>query len=75
MMTVDCSTETIARLREILDTAKREGILRYGLHMQDSALMTCVVPSATTSTHMHFVDGAAGGYALAARQMREDADP
>lgn len=75
MMTVDCSTETIARLRGLLDTAKREGILRYGLHMQDSALMTCVVPSATTSTHMHFVDGAAGGYALAARQMREDGDP
>ena len=75
MMTVDCSAETIARLRDILDAARREGVLRYGLHMQDSALMTCVVPSATTSNHMHFVDGAAGGYALAAKQMREGGGP
>ncbi|MEO1224050.1 MAG: DUF3095 family protein [Pseudomonadota bacterium] len=33
------------------------------------------MPSATTSNHMHFVDGAAGGYALAAKQMREGNRP
>ncbi|MEM7445740.1 MAG: DUF3095 domain-containing protein [Pseudomonadota bacterium] len=72
MMTVDCSKETIERLRATLDTAVAAGTLRYGMHMQDSALMTCVVPSALTANHMHFVDGAAGGYASAAKQMRGD---
>ena len=28
--------------------------------------MTCFVPSPTRSDHVHFVDGAAGGYAAAA---------
>jgi hypothetical protein len=32
--------------------------------------MTCVVPSPTRSDHFHFIDGAAGGYALAARAMK-----
>ncbi|MDH3231678.1 MAG: DUF3095 domain-containing protein [Alphaproteobacteria bacterium] len=71
MMTVDCSPDAAARLRAILDEAAAAGVVRYGLHMQDAALMTCVVPSALTSDHMHFVDGADGGYASAARQLRE----
>jgi hypothetical protein len=33
--------------------------------------MTCIVPSIAESNHFHFVDGAAGGYALAARQMKD----
>ena len=32
--------------------------------------MTCLVPSAVESEHMHFVDGAAGGYARAAALMQ-----
>jgi hypothetical protein len=32
--------------------------------------MTCFVPTAGTSDHLHFIDGAAGGYALAARAMK-----
>ena len=70
MMTVDCSPDTAARLRAILDEAAAEGVVRFGLHTQDEALMTCVVPSVLTSDHMHFVDGADGGYASAARQLR-----
>lgn len=71
MMTIDCSHETVARLRDLLDEAASEGVLRYGMHIQDEALMTCFVPSALTSDHMHFVDGSGGGYALAARQLRD----
>lgn len=70
MMTVDCSDETAVRLRELLDEATEHGVIRYGLHMQDEALMTCVVPSALTPNHMHFVDGSGGGYASAARNLR-----
>ena len=36
--------------------------------------MTCIVPSIAESNHFHFVDGAAGGYALAARQMKGDSE-
>lgn len=70
MMTVDCSDAAAEQLRSILDRASISGILRYGMHLQDQALMTCVVPSIHQSDHMHFVDGAGGGYAAAAAQMR-----
>ncbi|NNE24191.1 MAG: DUF3095 domain-containing protein [Rhizobiales bacterium] len=70
MMTVDCSTDTAARLRTLLEKAAGQGIIQYGLHMQDEALMTCVVPSALASDHMHFVDGSGGGYTSAARNLR-----
>ncbi|MGI9463848.1 MAG: DUF3095 domain-containing protein [Aestuariivirgaceae bacterium] len=70
MMTVDCSNDTADRLRELLDEATGRGIIPYGLHLQDEALMTCVVPSALTSNHMHFVDGSGGGYTSAARNLR-----
>lgn len=70
MMTIDCSPGTANRLRAILEEAAAEGVVRYGLHMQDKALMTCVVPSVVSPDHVHFVDGADGGYAAAARQLR-----
>ena len=50
--------------------SRRPGICRYGLHRQSSALMTCIVPSPMTRDHMHFIDGAAGGYAMAAQQSQ-----
>ena len=71
MMTVDCSPDTVARVRAILGEAAAKGVILYGLHMQDEALMTCVVPSVLALDHVHFVDGAGGGYALAARQLKE----
>jgi hypothetical protein len=71
MMTVDCSPEVAKRLSAILDAAANEGAVRYGLHTQDEAIMTCVVPSVLSSDHMHFVDGAGGGYAFAAQQLNQ----
>jgi hypothetical protein len=70
MMTVDCAPEIAERLRAILEEARAAGLVRFGLHLQDQALMTCVVPSVMSSDHMHFIDGAGGGYAAAARQLR-----
>jgi hypothetical protein len=68
-MTLDCDATTQAHLETILRKAKADGLVLYGLHAQAEAMMTCLVPSPNESTHMHFVDGAAGGYALAAAQM------
>ena len=70
MMTVDCSETVAESLRNLLEKASKSGILRYGMHLQDQALMTCVVPSIHHSDHIHFVDGAGGGYAAAAEQLR-----
>ncbi|MEQ9693180.1 DUF3095 domain-containing protein, partial [Shimia sp. SDUM112013] len=60
-MTLDCDPATQARIEKELARAAAKGLIRYGLHAQDEAMMTCLVPSASENTHMHFVDGAAGG--------------
>ncbi|MBA1158440.1 DUF3095 domain-containing protein [Microvirga mediterraneensis] len=69
-MTLDCTPALADRLETLLAEAQRTGIARYGLHRQDAALMTCFVPSATRSDHIHFVDGAMGGYPMAARALK-----
>ena len=69
-MTVDCNGETLARAKDILVAAKAAGIIRYGIYEQDAAIMTCIVPSIETDDHLHFLDGADGGYALAAKMMK-----
>lgn len=71
MMTVDVDVAHRDRLIERLETAERDGICEYGLHRQDKALLTCFVATALARDHMHFIDGASGGYALAASQLSE----
>jgi len=69
-MTLDCTPGLADAIERRLARAAGENILRFGLHRQDKAIMTCIVPSIATSNHVHFVDGAAGGYALAARNLK-----
>lgn len=69
-LTVDCDEAAIARITAILEEARGAGTIRYGLHRQKAALMTCFVPSVLTDDHMHFLDGAEGGYARAAAAMK-----
>jgi len=70
-MTLDCDPATLAQSRTMLEQARGQGKIRYGLHAQDEAMMTCFVPSATRDDHVHFVDGASGGYAQAAAAMQD----
>jgi Protein of unknown function (DUF3095) len=70
-MTLDCTPALADRVEQRLREARTANIARFGMHRQPAAIMTCIVPSATDSNHVHFVDGAAGGYALAAKQMKE----
>lgn len=58
------------RLEALLASAEAAGTARCGTHRQAAALMTCFVPSPTRSDHVHFVDGAMGGYAAAARALK-----
>jgi hypothetical protein len=58
------------KLTRYLEGNYREGKLVYGLHVSDRALMTCLVFE-RGGRQVHFVDGADGGYALAAKDMKE----
>jgi DUF3095 family protein len=69
-MTLDCTPALAGQLEGLLLEAEAKGIARSGLHRQEAALMTCFVPSPTRSDHIHFVDGAMGGYAMAAQAMK-----
>ncbi|OYU91362.1 MAG: adenylate cyclase [Bradyrhizobiaceae bacterium PARB1] len=69
-MILDCASELERELAERLATAASAGIVRYGLHRQDAAMMTCFTPSALRSDHVHFIDGARGGYASAATALK-----
>ncbi|HEV7322835.1 MAG TPA: DUF3095 domain-containing protein [Ensifer sp.] len=69
-MTVDISAARLERIEARLQRAMAEGVCHYGLHQQDSALMTCIVPTPMSRDHMHFVDGASGGYAVAASKLK-----
>jgi hypothetical protein len=69
-LTVECTADVIARLEVVLERAGIEGVADHGLHRQDAALMTCFVPDPYAKDHMHFVDGAAGGYARAAEMLK-----
>lgn len=72
-MTIDINAAGLAEIETLLETAAATGICQFGLHKQDQALVTCIVPSLRVRDHMHFIDGAAGGYAQAATQMKAKA--
>jgi hypothetical protein len=69
-MILDCTVELERALTERLAAAASQGIVRYGLHRQDAAMMTCFTPSAMRADHVHFIDGARGGYASAATVLK-----
>ncbi|HIB42532.1 MAG TPA: DUF3095 domain-containing protein [Nitrospina sp.] len=68
-MTIDSDPEQRKKLVEYLESQMKAGALFYGIQISDSALMTCMVFD-RKDRHLHFVDGASGGYALAAKQMK-----
>ena len=72
-MTLDVDASVLERIRSRLAAAERDGVARFGLHRQDSALMTCLVASPMQRNHVHFIDGAAGGYAMAAAALKAKA--
>ena len=67
-MTLDCSPAFADNLEAKLSGA--EEFAYWGVFRQKSAQITCFVPSITARDHVHFVDGAEGGYALAAKALK-----
>jgi hypothetical protein len=69
-MLIDGSEQQYAQLQLYLDRECRAGRLAWGASKSRKALVTCIVRS-YNGNHMHFVDGSDGGYALAARELKE----
>ncbi|HUT47835.1 MAG TPA: DUF3095 domain-containing protein [Alphaproteobacteria bacterium] len=71
---LDVSPDQAARIETYLEGRYRAGRLVYGLQLADRALMTCLVFNLARSEHVHFVDGADGGFAMAARAFKARLD-
>ncbi|SFB88215.1 Protein of unknown function [Marinospirillum celere] len=63
-------TKDLDSFTEWLDQQQAASKLNYGIHVSKAAQLTCVV-SETGVKHIHFVDGCDGGYALAARELKQ----
>lgn len=69
-MVVDLQAGELQSVRSYLEEQRSAGTIVYGLHQAKAALMTCLVRS-YSGDHVHFIDGADGGYALAAKQLKQ----
>jgi Protein of unknown function (DUF3095) len=71
-MTLDCTAEFADALEARLAAA--EDYAFWGTFRQEAAQVTCFAPSVTERGHVHFVDGAGGGYTMAAKAMKSRRD-
>jgi len=69
-MVLDVTKDQAEAIDAYLHTRFEAGDVVYGTHRANSALMTCVVFSLKQSEHVHFVDGADGGFAMAAVDLK-----
>jgi len=69
-MVLDCTPELAAEIEDYLKGAQADGIVKFGTHKQNAAMMTCFAPNPANPNHVHFIDGADGGYATAASAMK-----
>jgi hypothetical protein len=53
---LDCTPELAAEIEDYLKTEAAKGVVRYGVHRQDAAMMTCFTPSPMNPNHVHFID-------------------
>ena len=66
---LDLTAPEHAALRARLEDLRQAGQVRFGTHASAEALLTCMVWNRTDG-HLHFVDGADGGYARAALEVK-----
>lgn len=58
------------QLTDILDEKERSNTIKYGMHIASAAQITCLVFD-HKEDHIHFVDGANGGYAMASIELKK----
>lgn len=67
---LDCTDREDTSILWYLEEQKLKGEIFYGVHRSSSALMTCFVENLQVGGHLHFIDGADGGYAIAAKMLK-----
>jgi hypothetical protein len=72
-LVIDCSPAAVEAVKRYLDEVAPARGIRYGVHVSQTALMTCLVLAPSESLHVHFVDGGAGGYTSASRGLKRAA--
>lgn len=70
-MVVDCTKDQAEKIERYLEEKRTHNQIVYGKHYSDTALMTCFLESLQKDKHIHFIDGNDGGYAFAAKQLKE----
>ena len=69
-MVIDVSETQKVAIHNYLKTLHDSGLIYYGIHTSRDSLMTCYVDDIHDGNHIHFIDGADGGYAMAAKQLK-----
>ena len=67
---LDSSHAQAEALLSYLSQRHEDGDLFYGVSISSSVMMTCLIFE-RAENHLHFVDGMAGGYTVAAKNMKE----
>ncbi len=65
------TSEQRVTLISYLDKLERSNIIKYGLYVSQESVMSCYVRNMSTDEHIHFVDGADGGYTKAANNLKK----
>ena len=69
-MVIDVTQQQADEVERFLEAGYRAGELNYGTWRSNAALMTCLLFDLAQSLHVHFIDGADGGYTQAAKAMK-----
>jgi hypothetical protein len=70
-MVIDCTVSEADAIESMLAESQRAGLIDFGTHRADAALLTCFVQTTNDAGHVHFVDGSDGGYAMAAQRLKD----
>ena len=73
-MVLDVSPAAADAIEAMLMEEKAAGRIFYGAHRADAGLMTCLVFDLAAADHVHFIDGADGGFCLAARALKHQVE-
>ncbi len=70
-MVLDLSKIQAEKIEAWLEAGWQQRQFIYGIHCSENALMTCLVQDMSAFRHIHFIDGADGGFALASVPFKE----
>lgn len=69
-MCISCTPAQREAIMQFLSSQEQTGQIAFGVHVAGAALITCMI-TAYQSEHIHFIDGADGGYSLAALDLKK----